>query len=1014
MSSSKRAAQDAAWLQHKAAIQRMIFQENRSSLETRQKLEEDGFIVTKSQLEYKLKVWGLRKRLPKNTSEEAWQYVDEHLVRRELQSKSSEVIMGGSLMAPSKVDKERRRYQRDILKRMSDTLRESLTTLLDSSDTALTRSVSSLAAGLGSMMPEAEEDEHINRAQLILQGSINEALFHHIMLLLYQFSNNMDVDNYAVDRSRGKWVVDMLASSGLIRTPLPLRHTTDPTIKAIAEKLFQCSISSLELGGGPWKPVITWLLSSGQSPNAPWTDDYMNRWTPLQYTIWHREYDVALQLLDARADPKLCYEVKKSPLLSLFQRLRPIYLETGELFIDHDEENTITNLVKRLLDAGDSLHEGPEDEGASVLMLAAGIGRLGLVDMLIQSYGANVLHRSLVDSSTLPKGFNKLLLGELSVIAMAASLCPEDEALACVKHLLRHTQSSHPSMAPADFCGPEVALVAASRGYNEVLRLLQSLGLDIAIANSKGVSPLHLSAYYGHLDACKWLLRHGAVVNPPERPGQSPSPACFAALRNHHNIVELLLQHGVDMSVGFMISECTENWDIKDWGKFDFPTSENKRERQSSTNCFVNLMGAAIIGAQDDRTYRYLARNGAKLPEWAVYYGASFPQDLGLVRFALAGNVNPNWRGPNGQTPLQAALTIGYGDSSIQRSACVMVATELLSAGATLVGGEAQQAIFLGHWGLVDNILRQSPKAICYQHNSMSILEAALLSKSNDMIQCVFAWDPHAYDSRALCAGVLFAISEGRTDILGQILRNRGPSQESLPFEGLAVGIAAWHDDTEILGMLLAGLPKTLVAAIPTRAPGWSQEYRVPTKRQLEGFFSRPILQNQPLWRDPELRLVDGSPLTLALWSKTSLATLLDHNCCPDKLTIATAAANGDLEVLKILLRLPRQNISLDCIEGPLYRAVEQGHTDILQELLTAGEDVNETNHMVSRGRSPLQKATEDGNLTMFDILIKAGAEVNGPAAKDHGATALQLAAIKGRLGLAKILIDLGADINAP
>ncbi|GJC83744.1 hypothetical protein ColLi_06582 [Colletotrichum liriopes] len=46
MSSSKRAAQDAAWLQHKVAIQRMILQENRSLLETRQKLEEDGFIVT--------------------------------------------------------------------------------------------------------------------------------------------------------------------------------------------------------------------------------------------------------------------------------------------------------------------------------------------------------------------------------------------------------------------------------------------------------------------------------------------------------------------------------------------------------------------------------------------------------------------------------------------------------------------------------------------------------------------------------------------------------------------------------------------------------------------------------------------------------------------------------------------------------------------------------------------------------------------------------------------------------
>ncbi|KZL82922.1 ankyrin repeat containing protein [Colletotrichum incanum] len=852
MSSSKRAARDAAWLQHKVAIERMIFQENRSLLETRQKLEEDGFLVTKAQLEYKLKVWGLRKRLPKNTSAEAWQYDDEHLVRRELQSKSSEVIMGGSLMAPAKVDKERRRYQRDILKRMSDrsknlipppgsyisvctppplslrfswspelpwlrskpmiakaftpfnvspgelqithqspqALRQSLMTLLDSSDTALARSVSRLPAGLGSIMPEAEEDEHINRAQLILQGSINEALFHCIMLLLCQVSNNMDVDTI--------WVFDILIRSGFTRTPLPLRHTADPTIKSIAGKLFQCSMEALEYGDDSWKPVITWLLSSGQSPNTPFLDynwSNTDRLTPLQYAIKIKRYDVALQLLDAGADPKLCYEEKDSPLLGLFG----ILVETYYFDMEKDEENKIMNLVKRLLDAGDSLNEGPEDEGESVLMLAVGTGSLGLVDMLIQSCGANVLHLS-------PK---------------------------------RHRT--------------------------------WSLGLDTAIANSKGLSPLHLGAYYGHLDTCKWLLSHGAVVNPPERSGQPPSPAYFAALENYHSIVELLFRHGADMSIGFMASECKKYNCISFRKYFPFLTLENKQNRQSSTDIFINLMGATIIGAEDDRTYRYLAGNGARLPKWAVYYGACFPQDLGLVRFALAENADPNWRGPNGRTPLQAALTIEHESLkglSTQRSICVKVATELLSAGATLVGGEAQQAIFLGDWGLVENILRQSPKAICHQHDSMSILEAALLSKSNEMIQHVLTLESHAYDSNALCAGVLLAISEGRTDILGQILRNREPSQDSLPFEGLA-------------------------------------------------------------------------------------------------------------------------------------------------ELITAGEDVDETKSLIPLGRSPLQKATDDGNLAMFDILVKVGANVNGPAAKNHGATALQLAAIKGRLGLAKRLIDLGANVNA-
>ncbi|GKT52294.1 uncharacterized protein ColSpa_12475 [Colletotrichum spaethianum] len=101
MPSSKRAVQDAEWLQRKAAVRQMFLQ-NISQSEMKRKLEEDGFPVTKAQLEYKLKIWGFSKKLPKTTSREAWQYADELLVRRELQTKSSEVIMGGSLVAPAK------------------------------------------------------------------------------------------------------------------------------------------------------------------------------------------------------------------------------------------------------------------------------------------------------------------------------------------------------------------------------------------------------------------------------------------------------------------------------------------------------------------------------------------------------------------------------------------------------------------------------------------------------------------------------------------------------------------------------------------------------------------------------------------------------------------------------------------------------------------------------------------------------------------------------------------------
>ncbi|KAI8208546.1 Ankyrin repeat domain-containing protein 50 [Colletotrichum sp. SAR 10_76] len=53
-------------------------EENKTLLETRQHLDDVGFQVTKAQLEYKLKDWGFRKKIPKRMSDTVW-----HLERNE-------------------------------------------------------------------------------------------------------------------------------------------------------------------------------------------------------------------------------------------------------------------------------------------------------------------------------------------------------------------------------------------------------------------------------------------------------------------------------------------------------------------------------------------------------------------------------------------------------------------------------------------------------------------------------------------------------------------------------------------------------------------------------------------------------------------------------------------------------------------------------------------------------------------------------------------------------------------
>ncbi|KAK1625688.1 hypothetical protein BDP81DRAFT_452648 [Colletotrichum phormii] len=115
MSSSRKRYSDEEWRQHRATIQRMFLKESASFSDIMRKLEEDGFRVTKSQLEYKLKFWGLRKRIPKNKAEILWQFVDGRLSKREKQGKLSEVIHDGKVVEPAKVRKERVRHQRTSL-----------------------------------------------------------------------------------------------------------------------------------------------------------------------------------------------------------------------------------------------------------------------------------------------------------------------------------------------------------------------------------------------------------------------------------------------------------------------------------------------------------------------------------------------------------------------------------------------------------------------------------------------------------------------------------------------------------------------------------------------------------------------------------------------------------------------------------------------------------------------------------------------------------------------------------
>ena len=96
-----------------------------------------------------------------------------------------------------------------------------------------------------------------------------------------------------------------------------------------------------------------------------------------------------------------------------------------------------------------------------------------------------------------------------------------------------------------------------------------------------------------------------------------------------------------------------------------------------------------------------------------------------------------------------------------------------------------------------------------------------------------------------------------------------------------------------------------------------------------------------------------------------------------------------------------------------LQFVIQRGYTDLVQEMLDAGADINAP-AVRYYGRTALQQATEKGYTNIVTLLLSCGADVNAPAGYWGGITALQGAALSGNLKIVLTLLQAGAEINAP
>lgn len=87
--------------------------------------------------------------------------------------------------------------------------------------------------------------------------------------------------------------------------------------------------------------------------------------------------------------------------------------------------------------------------------------------------------------------------------------------------------------------------------FSEVVQLLLSHDeINPNSLDSRGASPLHLAAWAGHSEICKFLLTHPTLpADPNLQASESETPLHFAAQHGHVNALMILLAHGADPNI---------------------------------------------------------------------------------------------------------------------------------------------------------------------------------------------------------------------------------------------------------------------------------------------------------------------------------------------------------------------------------------------------------------------------------------------------------------------------------
>ncbi|RGP78953.1 sex-determining fem-1 [Fusarium longipes] len=1010
------------WLEYKDFIRIQYMVHDISLKDVIKQLSCQGVFVTKTQMEARLKSWGMLKNLDQST----WRYIDHRIQKRKAQGKNSEVILSAKRLKPSNIAKsikrhpgqsptspmnpyltictppafqmeaqwpdtlpwlrfrnmyhELRNFQKDAktdtgkntVYRFMDTALRTVNVTRTISQVGGCRpvlSVSQLALNLDRTKPEWYAGEHLQVAQSLLQYPAEDAILESLKMIIFQLSNAFDQDY-----NRGEWqiLVKSLSELGLTNLQVNIKALSDDdtTMGAFLERLFTLAVFWL-LGGdeGETFNLLEWLLKSGQDPNQLLPNDlYISGFDNHVDCVCHR-VPVFVAVMEGQLE--LLQLLLKHGADINFSCANGI--SSCELIL----ESYLSDAVKLHIFEIIAQHN-PSFSREELLLTAIKLRDLDRVKEILTGR-VNLTKAFSVDHK-------RVALCEKTALT-AAVMAGSDFVDAVIAHIVQLDAMDK----EVPFVTADTFIAAAAKGDDAMIYHLHKIDSTVGnICNQRGIKPVQVAVSAGHLSTCQVFLQLY-----PE--AYSPTLLFLAASRAHEDILDFFSFTGnADPNAILDLDDVQEFERIcpitNFWARF--------RKPPSVYEALLRLIGRYPVHSHDT-ALQVLIKMGARLTGGEVYRFVASSSIKSLLT-VLEYGASANQQDDTGVSALEKALTTYRG-----RQGQFQIIEALLAYGARPAGGEVAAAI--RHY-------RRDPRLLTVlldhgfslrdEHASrFSAFEAALQFADDVLMEKVLEVYKGHYDPGVLCT----AAQARRLSAVEQLLRNRPSNATYDVLEATAAGLLARFGYFDNLHILIQYL--TL------------DQRCTPAVLALER--TSTIVVNRLLpWRsmaqadDP----IMGSPLALA-YNQTDISgfrRLLQLGFQVDYFTWKEVVSQGSLSHLRWLAEhqhlhdFPETPASFPSVLNLAVSSQLEHDEDFFQILLDAGADINEySKDLDALTLTPLQLAVKTRRLDLVVYLLDRGANVNAAAEGVGGGTALQLAVESGDLCITTILLDRGAQVNA-